>query len=131
MTSPKCLIVEDEYLIRLTLAEALVDDGFVVVEAATGDDALAILEHDSGIDLLLTDIQLPGKLDGLRLARTAREQTPMLPVIFMTGRPDSMIALDRSGREAFIAKPYLPSEVCATARRLTGHSAGPPRLPQA
>lgn len=118
MTAPKCLIVEDEYLIRLTLAEALTDDGFDVVEAATGDEALAILQRDDSVELLLTDIQLPGKLDGVALARAARDHAPSLPVIFMTGRPDSKIG--GSERDAFIPKPYLPSQVCATARRLTG-----------
>jgi DNA-binding response OmpR family regulator len=120
MLGPKILIVEDEFLIRLTLAEALADEGFDVLEAGTGDDALGLLQEHPGIELLLTDIQLPGKLDGIGLAQEARRQASMLPVIYMTGRPDSMIETGRSGREAFIAKPYLPSEVCATARRLTG-----------
>lgn len=120
MSATRCLIVEDEYLIRLTLAEALTDEGFDVVEAETGDEALTILERDQGVELLLTDIQLPGKLDGVGLARAARLRAPSLPVIFMTGRPDCNIGALRSERDAFIPKPYLPSEVCATARRLTG-----------
>ena len=120
MAGAKILIVEDEFLIRLTLAEALTDDGFEVAEAASGDDALAMLEQDPGIELLLTDIQLPGKLDGVALAQAVRLLAPSMPVIFMTGRPDSMLDLGGSERDALIAKPYLPSEVCATARRLTG-----------
>ncbi len=117
---PKCLIVEDEYLVRLVLAEALSDDGFEVVEAADSDEALTVLQQQPDIDLLLTDIQLPGRLDGVRLARRAREQAPGLPVIYMTGRPDGSLRIDDPGRDALIAKPYLPSEICATARRLTG-----------
>jgi len=120
MAGPKVLVVEDEFLIRLTLAEALSDEGFEVLEAATADEALGLVRNDDGIELLLTDIQLPGKLDGIGLAREARLHAPVLPVIFMTGRPESVIQAGRSGRDAFIAKPYLPSEVCAAARRLTG-----------
>jgi CheY-like chemotaxis protein len=120
MPTPKILIVEDEFLIRLTLAEALAEDGFAVAEAASGDEALAMLQEDASIELLLTDIQLPGKLDGIALARAARRHAPLLPVIFMTGRPDSTTNAAPSQLDVFIAKPYLPSEVCATARRLTG-----------
>jgi CheY-like chemotaxis protein len=120
MSGPKIMIVEDEFLIRLTLAEALTDEGFEVVEAANGDEALSALRDNPGIALLLTDIQLPGQLDGVALARAARQHLPRIPVIFMTGRPDSLSRDATSPGDVFIAKPYLPSEVCATARRLLG-----------
>ncbi|MBV9783295.1 MAG: response regulator [Acidisphaera sp.] len=120
MSGSRILIVEDEFLIRLTLAEALTDEGFEVSEAASGDEALALLEEEDGIELLLTDIQLPGTLDGIGLARAARKRAPDLPVIYVTGRPDALEAAGGSGRDVFISKPYLPSEVCAAARRLTG-----------
>jgi DNA-binding response OmpR family regulator len=124
MPNSRVLIVEDEFLIRLTLAEALSDEGFEVMEAATGDEALVTLLAERP-DLLLTDIQLPGRMDGLALARRARENAPEMPVIFMTGRPDSMGTTSPAGRNVFIAKPYLPSEVCATARRLLGTDSVP------
>ncbi len=114
------MIVEDEFLIRLTLAEALVDEGFEVIEAATGDEALVALRDNPGIALLLTDIQLPGQLDGVALARAARKHLPQISVIFMTGRPDSLSRSATSPGDVFIAKPYLPSEVCAAARRMLG-----------
>ena len=120
MSGPKIMIVEDEFLIRLTLAEALTDEGFEVVEAANGDEALSALRDNPGIALLLTDIQLPGQLDGVALARAARQHLPRIPVIFMTGRPDSLSRDATSPGDVVIAKPYLPSEVCATARRLLG-----------
>ncbi len=116
----RVLLVEDEFLIRLTLAEALTDAGYEVLEAETGDAALAVLEADPSIRLLLTDIQLPGQLDGLRLVARARAGRPSLPVIYMTGRPDRMGRMAGSGQDVFIAKPYLPSDVCAAAKRLTG-----------
>jgi DNA-binding response OmpR family regulator len=119
MSGPKVLVVEDEFLIRLTLSEALEEAGFVVMQAETGDEALSMLDQD-GLALLLTDIQLPGNVDGHALARAARTRSPLIPVIFMTGRPDAMLDASNSSPDVYIAKPYLPSEVCAAARRLTG-----------
>jgi DNA-binding response OmpR family regulator len=119
MPGPKVLIIEDEFLIRLALAEALADDGFEVIEAATGEEGLQALKDDLEVALLLTDIQLPGALNGLEVARRAREAVPALQVIFVTGRPEHIPAGGAS-HDVFIAKPYLPSEICAAARRLTG-----------
>ncbi len=112
------LIVEDEFLIRLTLSEVLTDEGYEVLEAETGDEAIGILESRSGIAILLTDIQLPGALDGRALVRRARETRPDLPVIFMTGRPDALDDEAAGGREMYVAKPYLPSEICAAVRKM-------------
>jgi CheY-like chemotaxis protein len=117
VSSPRILIVEDEFLIRMTLAEALGDEGFDVVEAESGDDALPILQSDPAIKLLLTDIQLPGILNGRALARQAREHTPTLPIIFMTGQPDP--GDTPSDRDVFISKPYTLFDICEAARRLT------------
>ncbi|MBV8525799.1 MAG: response regulator [Acetobacteraceae bacterium] len=117
---PKVLIVEDEFLIRMTLAEALTEEGFDVVEAATGEEGATALASDPDFALLLTDIQLPGGPDGLTLARSARETRPDLPVIYVTGRPDVMPSAAQSSRDAIVPKPYLPSEITSIARRLTG-----------
>lgn len=114
---PRVLVVEDEFLIRLTLAEALSDDGFDVLEAESGDAAMALLRGNPDISLLLTDVQLPGGLDGRSLVRMARETAPGLPAILMSGRPDP--AAPNSPLDVFIAKPYLLSDVCAAAHRLT------------
>lgn len=113
-TRPKVLVVEDEFLIRLTLVEALQDEGYAVVEAETGDAALA---QAHGVHLLLTDIQLPGGMDGRVLAARMREQAPDLPVIYMTGRPDQAFEM-ASPLDAFIAKPYTLTDICSAARRM-------------
>ncbi len=118
-TKRRVLLVEDEFLVRLTLAEALADEGLDVVEANRGAAALPLLEADDQIVLLLTDIQLPGKLNGLELVRLARRLRPDLPAVYMTGRPDTMAGSTASERDAFIVKPYVPSEVTAAVRRLT------------
>jgi len=120
MPDARVLVVEDEFLIRLTLVEALADEGITAVEAATGEEALSCLEKDDAIELILTDLHLPGALDGLGLARAARRRQPDLPIVFMTGRPDQLAGFTLSDRDARIAKPYLPSQVTAAVRRLLG-----------
>ena len=120
MTRGKVLIVEDEFLIRLTLREALSDDGFEVAEAATGEEALRVLPAYPDLALLLTDIHLLGGMTGIEVARRVRTALADLPVIFTTGQPDDAPSIVASGRDVLIAKPYLPSDICAAARRLTG-----------
>jgi DNA-binding response OmpR family regulator len=118
----RILLVEDEDLIRSLLSEAMAEDGFVVVVASTGDEALLRLRSGEGFDLLMTDIQLPGTLDGIGLAHAARADSPNLPIIFTTGQPDRMVPWRHGAADTFIPKPYRPSDVCAAARRLTeGH----------
>jgi DNA-binding response OmpR family regulator len=119
MAGVRVLIVEDEFLIRLTLTEALSDEGFDVAAAASGDEAVKLAAEAPDFALLLTDVQLPGDLDGIALARSLRERAPDLPVIFMTGRPDSTWEVDASKRNLTIAKPYLIADICAAVKRLT------------
>lgn len=117
--SSRVLVVEDEFLIRMTLVEALSDEGFDVAEAESGDLALPMLQSDLSIQVLLTDIQLPGALDGRRLAQRARETRPNLPVLFMTGRPDPVTEANASAIDRFIAKPYTLNDICSAVRSLT------------
>lgn len=123
LVTPRVMVVEDEFLIRLTLAEALSEEGFEVIEAETGDAALPILQADPGIRLLLTDIQLPGALNGRALASKVREGMPNLPVIFMTGRLDNGDSDIASTLDVFIAKPYTLADICDAAKRLTAGAA--------
>ncbi len=112
------LVVEDEFLIRMTLSEVLADEGYLVLEAGSGDEALTLLQAEPTVAILLTDIQLPGSLNGHALAQAARAGRPHLPVIFMTGQP-SVLGDSASGTDtAYVAKPYLPSEICRVVRRL-------------
>ncbi len=116
-TRPRILVVEDEFLIRLTLVEALGDEGYTVLEAESGDAALPMLENGGAIRLLLTDIQLPGSLNGRALATEIRQRIPNLPVIFMTGRPDQD-ADAPSPLDVVIAKPYTLDDICIAAKQL-------------
>ncbi len=115
----RILLAEDEFLIRLILAEVLADNGHEVVEASSGDEA-AVLTHDGQVfDLLLTDIQMPGQLDGLELARIIRSRQPDIPVIYVTGRPEVLGRIGQFGpRDAFVRKPYSAREVIAVVQRL-------------
>jgi DNA-binding response OmpR family regulator len=113
----RILIVEDDFLVRLTLSEALVSDGFDVVEAETAEEALQMLQSDPTIGLLMTDMQLGGGLNGQELAIATRARRADLPVIFMTGRPDLVHGFG-TGKERIVTKPYLPSAICAAAREL-------------
>jgi DNA-binding response OmpR family regulator len=117
MSGKRILVVEDDFLIRMTLSEALESEGFVVIEADSGEAALVQLRSDPSICLLLTDMQLSGGLDGRALAAAVRAENAILPIIYMTGRPDRVGAIDPA-REMVIGKPYLPSEICAAARSL-------------
>jgi len=72
MAAAKILLVEDEFLIRLTLSEALSDEGFDVLQASSGDEAMTLVADPAGLSLLLTDVELPGALNGNALARSLR-----------------------------------------------------------
>ncbi len=116
MAAPRLLLVEDEFLIRLSLSEMLADDGYEVVEAEDGETALALMEERDDFAIMLTDIQLPGRFDGRALAEKVRTKRPDLPVIFMSGRPQEVPP--SNPLDTYVNKPYLPSVVSATIRRI-------------
>lgn len=109
--SYRILLVEDEGLVRLTLAETLEDAGYLVTEAISGD-AAHILLQDHGFDLLLTDIQMPGSADGIAVAQRFHQLYPKSPVVFMTGRPDILSRMGQlSPGEALLRKPFRAGEM--------------------
>ena len=118
------LLVEDEWLIRTMVAEQLTDGSFTVCEAEDGDQASALIAQDpTAFTLLVTDIHMPGSLDGMELARLVRALRPNLPVIYMTGRPDVLNHLRPFGpREILLRKPFALSDLLTTARQMLGHS---------
>lgn len=98
------LLVEDEALIRAMLAEVLRETGFTVIEAASADLALECLNDMARLDLLFTDVQMPGSMNGIDLARRLRAHNPDLPIIISSANLDNR-SVDEFG--PFIAKPYL------------------------
>jgi CheY-like chemotaxis protein len=81
------LVVEDEWLLRLELVEELRRAGWKIVEAATGEEALGLLSSGEHFDFLVTDIRLPGPVDGWQVAQSARARYPVLPVIYVSANP--------------------------------------------
>lgn len=105
------LVVEDEALIRLYVADYLKDSGFKVVEAADGTTALEILQSDERVDLVFTDITLPGVTDGLALAQWVRRRKPGLPVILTSGKVTPEGARELGNPEPFFPKPCNYAEI--------------------
>lgn len=103
------LVVEDEPLTRLVLIDALEDAGFSVVEASTADEALGIL-NDRSIHLLFTDIQMPGKISGLDLARVVADRFPRDGILIAFGRL-TLADIELPPSAEFFAKPYNLGEV--------------------
>ena len=107
-------MVEDDALVRMIAVDALTHAGLRALEAEDAAEALALLRTDPGIDLLLTDIGLPGDTDGWALAHAARELKPALRVVYVTGAdPGDGRAVPGS---RFVSKPYSPAalvELCA------------------
>ena len=120
------LLVEDEWLIRSMFAEELTLSGFAVREAENGDQASALIVEDATpYSLLATDIHMPGSLDGIGVARLLRTYRPDIPVIYMTGRPDMLNALQPLGpKEVLLCKPFALSALLSAARRLLGQGNG-------
>ena len=114
----RVLIVEDELLLRLLTAEALQDSGLEVQQAGSAVEAIEILESDHGaIDLVFSDVRMPGSVDGIGLLHWARENKPRLPVILTSAYHSGVEAVRRlGGDEPFIPKPYDPFQVASRIR---------------
>jgi CheY-like chemotaxis protein len=99
------LVVEDEVFVRMFLTEALRDVGYKVLEAFNGDEAVEILVSGAHVDLVLSDVRMPGSVDGLELLAYVRKNFPDLPVLLCSGHLDPSEALQR-GANHFLSKPY-------------------------
>jgi CheY-like chemotaxis protein len=113
------LVVEDEAIIRMSAVDMLEDAGFLVLEAHNADIAVQILESRSDIRAVFTDIEMPGSLCGLRLAKAIRDRWPPIHLIVTSGRYGvSELDLPRLAR--FIRKPYAPAHVLTALGELLG-----------
>ena len=109
------LVVEDEWIVRDQIVSELKTHGWVVVEATTGEDALALLDLCE-VDVLLTDIQLAGAMNGWEVAHAVRAAIPQLPVIYASGNtPDPLQRVDGS---LYFHKPYDPADIVAACHNL-------------
>jgi CheY-like chemotaxis protein len=115
------LVVEDEMLLRMRAVDMVEDAGFTPVEAVDADEAVAILEARSDVALMLTDIQMPGTMDGLKLAHTVHRRWPPIKIILVSGQlklADIDIPLD----SRFFGKPLDAAEMIAELRTMIGRA---------
>ncbi len=104
------LLVEDEPIVRMVAADVLLEAGFCVVEAASGDEAKALLNERSDVRVLFTDVRMPGRLNGIELAHIVDEQRLEIGIIVASGHAEPRPG-DLPQRALFLQKPYYPSQM--------------------
>lgn len=114
---PVLLVVEDEPLLRMLAVDVGEEAGFDVVAAANADDAVAILESRGDIRVVFTDIDMPGSLDGMKLAAHIRHRWPPIRIILTSGHMKPARDELPEGSE-FFPKPYRQDRVIEAMRRL-------------
>jgi CheY-like chemotaxis protein len=114
---PVVLIVEDETLIRMNAIEMIEADGFEVIEATGADDAILILEQRRDIRLIFTDIDMPGSMDGLKLAHFVKDRWPPIKIIATSGHA-KIAESDLPAGSRFLAKPYAASTITRAIHQL-------------
>ena len=116
------LVVEDEALILEMMCDVLFENGFNVHAVSNASDALRYLGDGGVVDVLFTDINLPGGMDGSALAMQARQMRPELPVVYTSGGVTALNPLHAVPGSAFVPKPYDPTKICDVLSRLaTAH----------
>jgi len=110
------LLVEDEWLVRMEIAEALEARGWNVVEASTGEAALALIEAKSPIDLVVTDIRLPGAVSGWDVAEAFRAANSDVAVIYCSGNPTN--SRRQVSGSIFLSKPFWTEALVAAGEKL-------------
>ena len=116
---PIVLVVEDEMLLRMRAVDIVEDAGFTPLEAVSADDALALLESRSDIDLLFTDIQMPGTMNGLKLAHAVHERWPAIKIILVSGQVTPH-EKDRPADSRFFGKPVEVQRMIAELQGMIG-----------
>lgn len=118
----RILLIEDEVLIRVMFVEALTDAGYEVVRAKNGDVATRLLREQPRFDALLTDVGLPGPMDGLAIGRLFRQSYPERPIVYVSGMPNPMSQpWPRSDKDIVLNKPcssrnWFPASTRSSAR---------------
>jgi CheY-like chemotaxis protein len=115
------LVVEDEMLLRMRAVDMVEDAGYTSIEAVDADEAVAILESRSDIGLVFTDIQMPGSMDGLKLAHTVHERWPSIKIILVSGqlKPSN---IDIPADSRFFGKPLEAKAMIAQMQCMIGHA---------
>lgn len=114
----RILVVEDEMFTRMDAVEMLCAAGFDILEATNADEAIQMLERDVDIGLLFTDIDMPGSMNGLKLAAAVRERWPPVRIIATSGH-FKVQAGDLPPDARFIPKPYQSAQIISAVHELT------------
>ena len=120
--SANVLVVEDEMVLRMRAVDIVEDAGFTAVEAVNADEALSILESRSDISLLLSDIQMPGSMDGLKLAHAVHDRWPSIKIILVSGQV-KVSETDKPADSRFFGKPIEVKQMIAELQRMMGAGA--------
>jgi CheY-like chemotaxis protein len=115
------LIVEDEALVRMIAVDMIEQAGFEILEAANADEAILLLEGRRDITVVFTDIEMPGSMDGLRLAQAVRGRWPPIKIIATSGRCVVRDG-DLPSGGVFLPKPYSSTQICNALRDLTAEA---------
>jgi two-component sensor histidine kinase/CheY-like chemotaxis protein len=119
---PNVLVVEDEMVLRMRAVDIVEDAGFRSVEAVNADEALSILESRSDISLLFTDIQMPGSMDGLKLAHAVHDRWPSIKIVLVSGQVKPSDA-ERPADSRFFGKPLGVEQMIAELQAMVGAGA--------
>jgi two-component sensor histidine kinase/ActR/RegA family two-component response regulator len=115
----KVLVVEDEMVLRMRAVDIVEDAGFTAIEAINAEEALTILESRSDISLLFSDIQMPGSMDGLKLAHAVHDRWPSIKIILVSGQVDVSDA-DKPPESRFFGKPLQVEQMVAELQDMVG-----------
>ena len=107
-TGSTILVVEDEVLVRMMIADELRNAGYTVLEAPNADEALEVLRHTSKVALVFTDLRMPGSMDGAKFAGFVRSTHPALKIVLTSGEST---AVDLAEHDGFFPKPYDRAKV--------------------
>ena len=110
------LVVEDEAVMRTKLAEELRDAGYLVVEASNGTEAVEILTLRPDVKIVISDVRMPGPIDGVELCRRVRSGYPGIKVVLSSGEPN---AADSTAHGGFFLKPYRVARIISHIRSFT------------
>jgi two-component sensor histidine kinase/CheY-like chemotaxis protein len=120
--TPVVLVVEDEMVLRMRAVDIVEDAGFVPVEAVSADEAIKILESRDDISLLFTDIQMPGSMDGLKLAHAAHRRWPHIKIILVSGQI-AVTDADKPEDSRFFPKPLEIQQMILEIQEMVGKGA--------
>jgi CheY-like chemotaxis protein len=116
---PVVLVVEDEPLLRMLAVEVVEEAGFIAIEARDADEAVILLESRPDIALLFTDINMPGSMDGLKLAHAVRDRWPPIKILVVSGK-QQLQSSDLPSNCCFVGKPYQASALIEELRSMVG-----------